>query len=105
MDESVWGFCGWLREKHYAWLARGPGDFLGKRQSGRDAFSALRNARLPQDKALLEAARGAAAEIIADWQDGRPPPPALLAAMREQAAAAKLDVAQLPMQSVAASVG
>lgn len=67
-------------------MHRGPGDFLGKRQSGRDAFSLLRSAKLPADKDLLDEARLCAARLIADWQEGRTePPPALLAAVRRQA--------------------
>jgi hypothetical protein len=58
---------------------------LGKRQSGKDAMSAMRSARLPQDKQLLDDARICAANLIADWQEGvSSPPPKLLAAVHAQ---------------------
>ncbi len=41
-------------------LCRGPGDFLGKKQSGRDGLSYLKAAKLPEDRQLLEQARAAA---------------------------------------------
>ncbi|KAL0024844.1 hypothetical protein WJX79_004631 [Trebouxia sp. C0005] len=43
---------------------RGPGDFLGKKQSGRDGLSYLKAAKLPEDRQLLEQARAAAAELL-----------------------------------------
>lgn len=77
-------------------LHRGPGDFLGKRQSGRDAYSLLRSARLPSDKELLDDARRCAAKLIADWQEGSvEPPAALMAAVRRQASLL-LDINQVP---------
>lgn len=83
---------------------RGPGEFLGKKQSGRDAFSLLRSASLPADKDLLEDARRCAAEMIADWQEGRAePPPALLAAVRRQAGHL-LDINRVPAALAAADV-
>ncbi|CAL8466793.1 g6329 [Coccomyxa elongata] len=82
---------------------RGPGDFLGKRQSGRDAFSLLRSAKLPADKDLLDEARLCAAKLIADWQEGRTePPPALLAAVRRQASML-LDISPRPASPAADS--
>lgn len=66
-------------------MCRGPGDFLGKRQSGRDAMSAMRSARLPQDKQLLDDARVCAAKLIAEWQEGiAQPPSSLMAAVHHQ---------------------
>jgi len=83
---------------------RGPGDFLGKKQSGRDAFSLLRSASLPADKELLDDARRCAAEMIADWQEGRAePPPALLAAVRRQAFHL-LDISRVPAALSAADI-
>ncbi len=77
-------------------LHRGPGDFLGKRQSGRDAFSLLRSARLPADKDLLDDARRCAAKLISEWQEGAvEPPAALMAAVRRQASML-LDVNHVP---------
>lgn len=64
----------------------GAGDVIGRRQSGRDAASALRVARLPADRDLLEAARAAAARALARYgPDPAAWPPALLAAMQSQA--------------------
>ena len=86
-----------LREPALEQLAfcRGPGDFLGKKQSGRDAFSSLKSARLPQDWQLLEEARRTAATLCADWRDGQADPPApLLAAVHKQAQAL-LDIRQV----------
>ena len=75
---------------------RGPGDFLGKRQSGRDAFSLLQSAKLPADKDLLDEARLCAAKLIADWQEGgTEPPTGLLAAVRRQASLL-LDISPAP---------
>ena len=61
---------------------RGQGDLMGKKQSGKDMWANLRAARLPEDAALLDEARGKAAELVsnfgmdpADWS------PDLLAAM------------------------
>ncbi len=74
--------------------ARGAGELLGRRQSGRDALAALRAARLPGDAALLERAREAAALILAR---GRPDswPRELLAAVADPALV-DLDLAKLP---------
>lgn len=66
--------------------ARGAGDVIGRRQSGRDAAGALRVARLPDDRDLLEAARrGAACALGRYGADPAAWPPALLAALRSQA--------------------
>lgn len=48
-------------------------------------MSALRSARLPQDKQLLDDARVCAATLIAEWQQGQSQPSAkLLAAVHHQ---------------------
>jgi hypothetical protein len=66
--------------------ARGAGDVIGRRQSGRDAAGALRVARLPDDRDLLEAARRGAARALGRYgADPAAWPPALLAALRSQA--------------------
>jgi hypothetical protein len=66
--------------------ARGAGDVIGRRQSGRDAAGALRVARLPDDRDLLEAARRGAARALGRFgADPAAWPPALLAALRSQA--------------------
>lgn len=66
--------------------SRGAGDIIGRRQSGRDSAAALRVARLPADRDLLEAARTAAARALARYgPDPAAWPPTLLAAMRSQA--------------------
>ncbi|EIE26488.1 P-loop containing nucleoside triphosphate hydrolase protein [Coccomyxa subellipsoidea C-169] len=84
---------------------RGPGDFLGKRQSGRDAFSLLRSARLPADKDLLDDARRCAAKLISEWQEGAvEPPAALMAAVRRQASML-LDVNHVPASLAPESCG
>ncbi len=76
--------------------ARGAGELLGRRQSGRDALAALRAARLPGDAALLERAREAAALLLARG-GGRPDgwPRELLAAVADPALV-DLDLAELP---------
>ena len=45
-------------------LRRGPGDFLGKKQSGVNGLGYLRVAKLPQDRQILEQARAGAAELL-----------------------------------------
>ena len=75
---------------------------MGKKQSGRDAFSSLKSARLPQDRQLLEEARRTAATLCAQWRNGLADPPApLLAAVHKQAQAL-LDIRQgtLPAAAV-----
>lgn len=64
---------------------RGPGDFLGKKQSGRDGLSYLKAAKLPEDRQLLEQARAAAAELLQEY--GLEPsgwPKDLLAALKDR---------------------
>ena len=79
--------------------SRGPGDFLGKKQSGRDAFSSLKAARLPGDRQLLEEARRTAAALCANWRDGDAEPPAPLLAAVQRQARALLDINQLSLPS------
>lgn len=69
---------------------------MGKRQSGKDMWADLRAARLPEDAALLDEARGKASELVsefgidpADW------PPDLLAAM-SQRCLPELDLYHVP---------
>ena len=76
---------------------RGPGDFLGKKQSGRDAFSSLKSARLPQDRQLLEEARRSAAMLCAQWREGEAEPLAPLLAAVHRQAKALLDINQLSL--------
>lgn len=78
-------------------LRRGPGDFLGKKQSGRDAFSSLKSARLPQDRQLLEEARRAAATLCALWRDGQADPPAPLLVAVARQAQTLLDISQITL--------
>ncbi|KAK9821728.1 hypothetical protein WJX81_006389 [Elliptochloris bilobata] len=81
---------------------RGAGDIIGRRQSGRDAASSLRVARLPADRDLLEAARAAAARALARYgPDPAAWPPALLAAMQSQALPV-LDLHALPVNALQA---
>ena len=73
------------RSFQHALLCRGPGDFLGKKQSGRDGLSCLKAARLPEDRQLLEQARAAAAELLQEY--GLEPsgwPQDLLAALKDK---------------------
>ena len=75
---------------------RGPGDFLGKKQSGKDGLSYLKAAKLPEDRHLLEQARAAAAEMLLDM--GLDPtnwPEDLLAALKDRSLP-DLDLAELP---------
>ncbi len=72
-------------DAHCAVLHRGPGDFLGKKQSGRDGLSYLKAAKLPEDRQLLEQARAAAAELVQEY--GLEPsgwPKHLLAALKDR---------------------
>lgn len=43
---------------------RGPGDFLGKKQSGVNGLGYLKAAKLPQDRQILEQARAGAADLL-----------------------------------------
>lgn len=74
-----------IRSFLHALLCRGPGDFLGRKQSGRDGLSCLKAARLPEDRQLLEQARAAAAELLQEY--GLEPsgwPQDLLAALKDK---------------------
>ncbi len=75
---------------------RGPGDFLGKKQSGKDGLSYLKAAKLPEDRQLLEHARAAAAEMLQEMGlDPSKWPPDLLAALKDPSLP-DLDLAELP---------
>lgn len=66
-------------------VCRGPGDFLGKKQSGKDGLSYLKAAKLPEDRQLLEQARAAAVDLLLEYglePDGWPKD--LLAAMKDR---------------------
>ena len=77
-------------------LCRGPGDFLGKKQSGRDGLSYLKAAKLPEDRQLLEQARAAAAEMLQEMGlDPSKWPSDLLAALKDESLP-DLDLAELP---------
>ena len=75
---------------------RGAGEVIGRRQSGREAFGALKVCSLPQDGALVEVAREAAAMLMAA-SGGRPVgwSRELLAAVVDPALV-DLDLRQLP---------
>ena len=75
---------------------RGPGDFLGKKQSGKDGLSYLKAAKLPEGRHLLEQARAAAAEMLLDMGlDPTKWPDDLLAALKDRSLP-DLDLAELP---------
>ncbi|KAL3158650.1 hypothetical protein ABBQ32_011393 [Trebouxia sp. C0010 RCD-2024] len=75
---------------------RGPGDFLGKKQSGKDGLSYLKAAKLPEDRQLLEHARAAAAEMLQEMGlDPSTWPPDLLAALKDRSLP-DLDLSELP---------
>lgn len=77
-------------------LARGPGDFLGKKQSGKDGLSYLKAAKLPEDRQLLEQARAAAAGLLQEMGlDPSKWPADLLAALKDRSLP-DLDLAELP---------
>ena len=77
-------------------LYRGPGDFLGKKQSGKDGLSYLKAAKLPEDRQLLEQARAAAAEMLQEMGlDPSKWPADLLAALKDRSLP-DLDLAELP---------
>ena len=46
---------------------RGAGEVFGRKQSGREHWTQLRAAHLPDDEDLLEAARAAAAELLSTY--------------------------------------
>lgn len=62
--------------------SRGAGEVFGKKQSGREHWSNLHAASLPDDADLLEAARATAAELIGTYGiDPAAWPPSLLGAI------------------------
>ena len=83
---------------------RGPGDFLGKQQSGHDGLKCLNAARLPDDMRLLDQARSVAADLIA--RHGLNPsqwPLPLLASLKDTRLPS-LELKTLPANAIAQSL-
>ena len=83
---------------------RGPGDFLGKQQSGHDGLKCLNAARLPEDMRLLDQARSVAADLIA--RHGLNPsqwPLPLLASLKDTRLPS-LELKTLPANAIAQSL-
>jgi hypothetical protein len=78
-------------------VRRGPGDIIGKQQSGKEGLASLNATDLKTDTIIMEQARETAAEMIktyglcpADW------PPAILARLSRTQSLPKLEDAQVP---------